>query len=57
MRWQYLKTFNPAIMKLRVTGSTVVNVQVPVLGGLIITAEVGIFLLLACFSSPEGGIF
>lgn len=34
-------------MKLQVAGSTLVNVQVPVLAGLIITAEVGIFLLLA----------
>lgn len=44
-------------MKLQVAGSTLVNVQVPVLAGLIITAEVGIFLLLACFSSPGGHIF
>lgn len=34
-----------------------VNGQVPVVGDLIITTEVGIFLLLGCFSSPGGDIF
>lgn len=56
LRLQYLKTFHHTTIKLLVAGSMLVNVQVPVLRVWIITAEVRIFLLLACFSSPEEDI-